>query len=258
MIKQRGFPFSRIVAIRAWRDPVGLRELHAVNLLVAFFALGRRSFEIHVHHARFHVGWLVTVNARRTPMGAGQRKTGFLMIELLQVPPRIRAMASFAACGGAIRLLLQHAIFELPAMRVVMAHRAGAVFEAISDQVRVRCCRTLLVAVAAWNRNVAPGQNEARLFVTCQAKRRWPVALQVVAHFAAVPERCGGKLSLVLVFVAIHALAKGQLVNRVFALWNMTLRAGNTGVLSFQGIRAGGVLFHAKQRRLEALNGVTR
>lgn len=56
-------------------------------------------------------------------------------------------------------------------MGIVMAHNTGAVLEAINDRVLGLGGGALLVAVATWGCEVAPGQLEPRLLVFGQAER---------------------------------------------------------------------------------------
>lgn len=79
-----------------------------------------------------------------------------------------------------------------------------------------------------------------------------------MALVAAVQVRRGCKLSLMLIFVAVHALGECNFVTCVFALWNMALRTGYSSMLLPQGIGAGRVRFHVERRWFETVNGVAR
>lgn len=86
-----------------------------------------------------------------------------------------------------------------------MATRAAQVLPVIdSSRLRPELSR-LFVAVAARHRNVAPTQNEVRLFVARERERGGFVRFHRVAALASVEIRSGGKLPGVTVAVAIRA-----------------------------------------------------
>ena len=87
-------------------------------------------------------------------------------------------------------------------------------------------------------------------------KRRGLHALESVATFTLVEIRSRHKLAIVLIFVAIGALLKLNLEERVFAFGNMALRALDREVFSFELVSRGGVIFRRKRRRLETFHGM--
>ena len=101
-------------------------------------------------------------------------------------------------------------------------------------------------------------QHKPGLLVLRQGEGGRPISIQRVALLAAVQVGRRGELSLVLVFVAVPAARELDLVQRVSALGDVTLRALHGGVLGFERVSGRRVLFHAKFRRFESFHGVTR
>ena len=129
--------------------------------------------------------------------------------------------------------------------------------EAVDHRVLGLGSGTLLVAITAGSCDMAAGEREARLLVLRQREGRGMVTLEVVALFAAIQVRRSGELTLVLVFVTVHAFAELDLEERVLPLGYMAPFALHLGVLAFQRVSAFGVFFHSISRRLEAVQGVT-
>lgn len=57
-----------------------------------------------------------------------------------------------------------------------------------------------------------------------------------MAAFAPVPIRCGRKLAIVGVLVAVHTICEFHFVDRVFARWNVTLRAFHPDVPALERV----------------------
>src|SRR5664279_1937693 len=95
-----------------------------------------------------------------------------------------------------------------------------------------------------------------RLLVPGQRKRRGLHSLQSVAAFAVIEVRSRHELPIVLIFVAIGALLKLNLEERVFAFGDMTLRTVDGEMFPFERIGRGGVVLRRKRRRLETLHRV--
>lgn len=114
------------VAIPALRDPVLGSELAAVRIVMASFAIRRRSFELNFVGTSEH---LVTFVTRDRAMSSDQRKFRFRMVEVADVDPGAGAVAGFAALRGSIGPLRRHLHLEFPRMGIHMAGRAGAVLE---------------------------------------------------------------------------------------------------------------------------------
>lgn len=86
VIEQRRLPLHAVVALGAAGD-VRLRELLAVDVLVAVLALSRSSLEIDVNQAGLKVGWLVAIATGRRTMRSQQRELRFRVIEPRQFLP---------------------------------------------------------------------------------------------------------------------------------------------------------------------------
>jgi len=95
-----------------------------------------------------------------------------------------------------------------------------------------------------------------RFFVPGQRKRRRLVSLQRVAALAGVEVRRPSELSIVLVLVAIGAVRKLDLEERVLAFGNMTLGTFDREVFPFERISGSGMIFCRKGRRLKTIHGV--
>ena len=74
MIEERRLPSGGIVAIGARRNPIDLRELGAMNVLMTLFTFSGRRLEVRINQLGLHIGWLVAVNARRSSMRPQQRE----------------------------------------------------------------------------------------------------------------------------------------------------------------------------------------
>jgi len=162
-----------------------------------------------------------------------------------------------ASHRGSISAPLLHTLLELPFVRIGVAHGTRTVLEAVQHGMRVFCGRPSFVSVTGGRSHMAFGENEARFFVSRQAKRRRPITLQVMALLAAVCVRCTSELALMLILVAVHTFGECNLVERVFTLRNMTFCAGHRSVLVLQGIGAGCVFFDSKKRWLESPHVMT-
>lgn len=73
---------------------------------------------------------------------------------------------------------------------------------------------------------------------------------------AGIEVRRRRKLGRVLIGVAIGAMLKLDLEQRVFSLGNVTLLALQAGVAALQGIGAGGVFLRGESRRLPSVHGM--
>lgn len=92
--------------------------------------------------------------------------------------------------------------------------------------------------------------------MACQGKRRRFVSLQIVATLTAIEVRRGGKLSRVLVGMAVGAALELDFEQSVCAVGNVAPGARHHGVSALQGIRRRGVVLHSERRRLESLDRV--
>lgn len=98
MIEQRRLPLDAVVAFGAAGD-VRLRELLAMNVLVAILAPSRSRLEIDVDQASLKIGRLVAIAAGGRAMCSQQRELRFRVIEPRQLLPRFRGVAGFASGG---------------------------------------------------------------------------------------------------------------------------------------------------------------
>ena len=116
--------------------------------------------------------------------------------------------------------------------------------------------RLLFVAIATGNGYMPTRQDKLRLFVTDQRKRGRIVSLQRVATFTGVKIWSRRELPIVLIFVAIGAVLKFNLEERVFALRDMTFAAIDGEMFPFERVSRGCVIFRCKRRRFEAIHGM--
>lgn len=135
MIEQGRLPPGRVVAIGAECNPVGLGELRPVNVLMALFAFDGCRLEVRIDQLGLHVWRFVAIDAGGSPMCAQQREGRLGMIKALQIFPRIGRVTRLTTRRLPIRSHLFHGLVELALMRVLMAHRARAVVEAINYRV---------------------------------------------------------------------------------------------------------------------------
>lgn len=132
-------------------------------------------------------------------------------------------MAGLTAGGGTIGSHLLHSLFELPLVRVVVATGAVQVFPVVDHRRFWLEFGRFLVALSARSRQVSACQREMGLLVFSQSKSRGLVCLQVVTAVACVEVRSGGKLSRVLITMAVGAPFEFHFEDRVFPLRNVAL-----------------------------------
>lgn len=171
-----------------------------------------------------------------------QRKRCLGMIKPLQIFPRIRRMTRLTTRRLAVHPDLFHGLVELALMRVLMAHGARAVVEAVDHRVFGLGSGTLLMAVTAGGRDMAASERETRLLVLRQGEGRGMVTLQIVALFAAIQVRSSGELTLMLVLMTIHAFSEFDLEERVLSFGKVTAFAFHLGVLALKRVSALSVL----------------
>ena len=110
-------------------------------------------------------------------------------------------MAGLAAQWLAVGAGVRHACRELALMRIGVASRAVQAVETIE---RAAPPLRRLVAVNAGDRDVAAGEHEPRLLMTCEIESRGMECGLVVTLFATVKVGSACKLVVVYVLVAIH------------------------------------------------------
>ena len=145
-------------------------------------------------------------------------------------------MANFAADWLAIAAELRHTVFELPFVRIVVATLAVQILPVVGDLRLGKRGLRQFVAIAAGSGEMAPGKSKANLLVARQRESRGREAIQVVTLLAPILIGSTGKLRIVLVLVAVHALGKLDLVLSVFAFGDVTLRTFESRVLALQRI----------------------
>ena len=179
----------------------------------------RRSCEIHILQGHFHGGRTMAVNACDPAVRARKGEFRRRVIEARHFVPLHHGVAGLATWHRAVRPPLFHLRAEFALVHIIVANRAGPIVESIFHWGQ-GTFRHWLVAVRARYRDMRAGQREARLFVLgqrihCRAKC---LVFYVVAIIAAIQRRRRGKLRFVNVFVAILALRRDNLVQRIFAI----------------------------------------
>ena len=230
VIEKRWLPLRGIVAIGAGGDPT-LGKLFAMRILVALLALSRSRFKIHIHQPRLKVRRFVAIHTSRRAVCPQQRERRLGMVKAGEFAPRFGGVTGLATHRLSAKPFLQHAVFELILVGIVVATRARETFPVIERRSIPGPLDWFLMAISAGNGNVAAGKHEARLLVACQRKRGRPVALQIVALFASIKVRRSRKLAVVLIAVAIRTLLELDLEQRVLPFWDVTLRALQIRVL---------------------------
>lgn len=99
-------------------------------------------------------------------------------------------------------------------------------------------------------------QRETRVPVHGDGKSRAAKISNGVAGFATIQVRSLCELSIVGVLMAIHALSKLNLKNRVCSCRRMALGAFHIGMFAQQRIRRAGMFLHSEQARFPRVNGV--
>lgn len=112
------------------------------------------------------------------------------------------------------------------------------------------------MAIAAGHRDVASRQREPRVFVASQSEGGRQKSLHTVAAFTNIEIGLRRELAGMLVAVAVGALREFQLVNGIFAPWNMAPGALQRGMLALQWVCGCRVLFEAELCRFESLHRV--
>jgi len=219
-------------------------KLLSVYVFMTLLALLGSGLEVDVDQLGFEVRRLVAIDARSRAMRARQLEIGLRVIEGGQLLPRLRGVARFASRGRTVGPLLLHPVLELPFMRIGVATRAIQILPVVDRRWLGLKFSRLLVAIGAGSRQVAAGEDEARLLVIGDGKGRRFISVKRVAAIAGVEIGSSHELSGVLVGVAVRAVLELHLEKRVFALGNVTLRALDTRVPSLQRIRTGRMFFH--------------
>ena len=225
MIKKRRLPFIAVVACCAIVGPGA--ELVGVRILMAIAAIDGGFRKIHVPHCQFHRRRLVAVDAGRRAMRPQERKVCLCVIEPGQIFPLACRVARLAAhrCSGCIAH--RHPLHKLPLVHILVAGRA---IETSKVEGRYFCTGHRLMAVVAGDGFMSPRQREIRLLVLDQRVGRRLERRPRVAWLASIAPRRAGKLPLMFIGVAIHALGELDLEFRVVPCGHMARSTFHTGV----------------------------
>ena len=204
VVEFRGLPPRRSVAARAIRNVAPRSKLPAMGIFVATRTPRRSGVKIRITQGGLEIRRMVAIAARHPSVCSQQGEARLGMVKLAQFLPTGGVVAGFAAGCRSVRAFCVHAISELSLVRVFMAGCAGSVFVSKSHRNR-RTGRRRLMAVCASDREVRTGQRKPGRLVFRKAEMRGSESLYVVALFAAIQMRRGGKLALVDVIVTILA-----------------------------------------------------
>lgn len=165
-------------------------------------------------------------------------------------------MTRLAAKQSPIGAFALHAVVEFTVMRIDVASGTSAVLEMERQNLvgTIRCAH--LMAFAARYGHMCSRQRKFRLSMLGDGEERAVEVRYGMAILATIPIKSGGKLSVVSVLVAIHAVREFNFVNGVLASGQMALGTLHSYVLAFQGVLRGGMFFYAKERRLPAIHGM--
>jgi len=169
------------------------------------------------------------------------------VIKAVDVVPRLRAVARFTTKRGAVGALPRHFLFELAFVRIFVARRAPAVVEFERKDLVGSASESGFVAIGTRHSRMGAGQREPRVTVLGDSIGRAVPIDDRVAVFAPVLVRCGGKLIVMRVLVAVRAQLELHFVDGVFTGRNMAFRAIYFGVFALQRVFRGVMLFHAEQ-----------
>ena len=178
------------------------------------------------------------------------------MVEPGYVNPGPGVMAGFAPELGAVGPAAFHAVLEFPMMHVIVASRAGLIFEVERNDLVRSTGSSHFVTFHAADGDVRASQRELGLLMLGDGKQRAVKIRYRMAALAAIQERLLRKLAVVGVLVAVGAFGKLHFVNRVLARGQMTLVAIYFCVLPFERVLGSRMFFDAKQRWLPTLNRV--
>ena len=215
-----------------------------MGVFVAILADLRGALELHF---LLSDRCLVTSAAFHHAMRPKQWKLGLGMVESVDVGPRSRVVAGFAAEQRAIGTPLRHAILELPVMRVRVASRAAHILETERKNFIGAASRSHFVAIGARYGGVGAGEWEPRAPMFGDAIGGTVKIQDRMAAFAAILVRRGGKLVVMRILVAIGAGREFHLIDRVFTRRQMAFPAFDGNMFAAQGVCGRVVLLHAEE-----------
>jgi hypothetical protein len=169
--------------------------------------------EINTGKLDFKVGGFVAVAASDGTMRSCQREFCLGMVKARQLHPGFVGVTSFTSHGLPVDQP-EHALSELPAVRILVTTRAGHVLKVVPRRrfVLRGSLGLRFVTLLASHGQMRSGQHEPWLLVPRQAERRRLVTIERVALLTTVQIRCGRKLRLVFVFVAIETATEFDFV----------------------------------------------
>ena len=256
VIEQRGPPFQAVVTVTATAWLLRAGKLRCVYIFVAVFALGRRLAEIHIGQPGLQVRRLMAAAALDRAMRPHQRKFRRLVIEARKVFPCFFCVTSLTAGDTTGRSRFLHALGKLPLVRIGMARGACQILPVIHG-CRFRLERFVhLMTLIAGHGHVASRDHETGLLVLGQGEVRWLVIFDGMTALALPQVRRAGKLSQVLVSVAVRAQGKLKLVERSRSLRDVAFGALYARVLTLKRIPGRFVFGQTELRRLPFLYGV--
>jgi len=234
IVVKRGWRPALIhMAIRAFGDSVLGRELAAVWIRMAGFAILGRSLELNVMSAG---NGFVAVIAGRHAMRSTQRKFRFGMVEASNIDPGSGVVAGFAAQCRTVGALGGHAILEFALVGIGMASGASAVFEMERQNLVRPSGKAGLMAFRAGDGHVAPRQDETCLLVFGDGKCGAMKIFYRMTVFTSIQVGSGGKLLVVLILVAIGAGCELHFILSIFAGRCVTFVTSHCRMFSFQRI----------------------
>lgn len=168
------------------------------------------------------------------------------MIETFGIGPGVDIVARLAAQHRTIGALLSHACLELTAVRVDVTSGAAAILEMKGQYLVGPPGSTFLVTRDARNHRVRALQRETRIAMHGDRKSRAVKIIDRVTGFATILIWSFGELSVMRVLMAIRAVLKSHLENRVGPSRDVALAAFHTGVLAQQWIRRRSMCLHVE------------
>lgn len=232
------------VAFRALGDPVLCRELATVCIGVTSVTLFRRSLELDLVRSGRD---LVAFGAGDRAVSPGEGKFRFRMVESANINPGTRVVARFTAQSSSVGALCRHALLEFTFVNVGVAACATAILEVERQNLVQPPSEARLVAFAACDSDMRPGEHEARALVLGNREGRTMEVFYGMAVLAAILMRSSRKLLVMRVPVAIRAGRKVHFVHGIFARRGVAFFTGHGGVFAFQRVLRSCVLFHAEQ-----------
>ena len=221
VVKARRLPARHVMAVSAVGGVVFGQELSIVGVFVTRFAFLRCALEA-------RLGWrgrFVAVSTRDRSVRSQEREFRFRVVEAINIAPGFGAVAGFATEVRAVCSLARHLPRELTLVRVLMTGSTSTIFKLEGKYFVGASGKANLVAIRTSDGRVSAGEGESCVAVLGNRIGGTMPVDNGVAVFAAVPVRCGSKLVVVCVFVAVGAGRELHFVDGVFAGRSVTLCA---------------------------------